>query len=183
VQTVIARALAAASVCLLMQCAAASAYPDLDWKLYRWTDIAGKGDVCFYEERSLTRAHTGFVRVWAKCLAQSDLDAAGPDKRNAPYTRAVIDMSASRRRYGYSPPILAVETLGRKEVSAAILYEAVADFGGLAPKDMTFYEIDCRAHRARVLGDMTNDKSVPPSGWKDIPSKGTAARLRQQLCR
>src|SRR5579862_8462159 len=115
-----ARILGAVSACLFLQCAVASAYPDLDWKLYDGMDAAGPGKLCFYEERSIARARGIIVRIWTKCLSRSALDAAGAVHRNALYSRAVVDMSVSRRIYGYELPILSLETLGKKDIVAAI---------------------------------------------------------------
>jgi hypothetical protein len=178
---VIARTLASACLGLLLKGATAWAYPDLDWKLYSSSIAAGGGNVCFYEERSVARRR-GDVRVWTKCLARRDLAAADAGRRNLPYGRAVLDMAVSRRVYGYVPPILSLDTLDRKAVVTAIEYEAIADVGGLAPTSMTFYELNCRAARMRVVGGTENDRTLSPSAWDTIAAKGMSSRLRRLMC-
>ena len=177
----IARTVVSACVCVLLECTAASAYPDLDWKMYDGGSGAGDRTLCFYEEHTIDRTHRGVVRAWTKCLAQSRLDAAGSDHLKALYSRAMIDLLADRRTYGYVLPILSAETLGTKETSAAVRYEVVADLAGAVPETMTFYEVDCRSRRERLIEGTLGDKSVQPSGWKRPSSKGSV-RLRQLLC-
>jgi hypothetical protein len=178
----IARTVVSACVCVLLECTAALAYPDLDWKMYDGGSGVGDTTLCFYEEHTIDRTHRGVVRAWTKCLAQSRLDAAGSDHLKATYSRAMIDLLADRRTYGYVLPILSAETLGRKEASAAVKYEAVADLAGAAPETMTLYEVACRSRRERLIKGTLDGKSVQPSGWKSPSSKGSA-RLRQLLCR
>ncbi|HLY05707.1 MAG TPA: hypothetical protein VKR31_08170 [Rhizomicrobium sp.] len=177
-----ARILGPVSVCLFLQCAAAWAYPDLDWKLYDGLDGTGKKNLCFYEERSIVHMHGHIVHVWTKCVSRSALDAAGANHLKAPYSQAVAEMSVSRRTYGYALPILSAETLDKKHVIAAIRYEAVADVAGLAPESTMLHEIDCRGHRVRLISGTTGTRSLPPSGWTKMPAGGPDARLRRLLC-
>lgn len=177
-----ARRSGAVFVCLLLQCAAASAYPDLDWKLYDGVDAAANGSVCFYEERSIVRTRSSVVRVWTKCVVRRALDTAGAEHLNALFSPAVNDMAISRRTYGYVLPILSTETLSKKAISAAIRDEAVADVGGVAPETTTLHEIDCKLRRTRVIDGTTGNHPLPPSGWAALPAKSPADRLRRILC-
>src|ERR1700741_550392 len=48
---------------------------DVDWKTYGAVTGEEGDEVCFYEERGITRTSDGHVRVWTKCLLQKDLDS------------------------------------------------------------------------------------------------------------
>jgi hypothetical protein len=50
---------------------------DVDWKMYGFAVVGGP-NVCFYDASGITRASTGYVRVWAKCLLKKDMDAVDP---------------------------------------------------------------------------------------------------------
>ncbi|HEX3665702.1 MAG TPA: hypothetical protein VHU23_10770 [Rhizomicrobium sp.] len=173
----------AVSLCVFLHCAAAWAYPDLDWKLYDGMDGAAKENICFYEQNTIARLPRNVTRVWTKCAARRALDAAGADHLNAPFSRAVADISASRRENSYVPPIRAAEPLGKKQVAAAIRYEAVADVGGVAAQTTAYYEIDCNGRRVRLVSGTTGDRPLRPSAWARLPANGAGARLARLLCR
>jgi hypothetical protein len=153
----------------------------VDWKLYGGAKFTADNSYCFYEERGLTRPKSGFVHVWTKCLPQKEMDELPTDK---PYSRAYIDMSASRVAHFYKPPVLAVERMTSDQVMTTIMYETLADVGDLKPQAQIFYELDCGQRKMRELTILVGDRTSrdAPSEWHEVPPEGNAATLLGLLC-
>jgi len=153
----------------------------VDWKFYGGADIPSTGKViCFYEEGGITKPKPGIVDVWAKCIPQIALDNV---PKNATYSRAYIDMSASRLAHYYRPPILNDQRMNIDQIVKAIVYESLADVGDFTPEAQFYYELDCRKRMVREL-TMTfgNQSKDTPSNWGYVPPEGNAATLLSLLC-
>ncbi len=154
---------------------------DVDWKFYGGAGGVGSGHVvCFYDERGIVRAQTAFVRVWTKCLLQTELEGIDGTK---PYFRAAIDMSGSRLAHSYRPPILRLQKFNYDQLVQILMYESAADVGDLAPESSIFYELDCRQHMERELSMSFGSRfKDTPENWKYVPPEGNGARLLSLLC-
>jgi hypothetical protein len=47
---------------------------DVDWKMYGGA-TADAQSFCFYDANGVAIAHSGYVRVWTKCLRKADLES------------------------------------------------------------------------------------------------------------
>lgn len=155
---------------------------DVDWKWYGGAKSPTKGQThCFYEERGINRPKPNAVRVWVKCLPQSQLDGVTDE---VPYWRAFIDMSSSRLLHYYYPPIFKVERIKNKDqVESVIMYETLADVSDINADAQILYELDCGQRKIQELHiSVANHTTDVPTPWKNIPPEGNAANLAALLC-
>lgn len=169
------------SVMMLAITGRAIAQPSsVDWKFYGGTS----SDSCFYDANGIMHLPGDHVRVWAKCLRQSDLDHV--DIKND-FKGKILENTAQKIAQYYIPPIASLESLNTDQSMAVTQYEVTATIGNLEPQAKILYELDCRERRNRELSISirSNGKSSfqeNPSQWHFVPPESNGSRLLKLLC-
>jgi hypothetical protein len=85
----------------------------VDWKLYGGASVTGPS-FCFYDAKSVAHTSSGYIRVWAKCLAQKDLE--GVDVKSDLGAK-IVDSGADKIAGGYAPPIIVVGKMEFQQIA------------------------------------------------------------------
>lgn len=155
---------------------------DVDWKLYGAASVSGQS-FCFYDEKGITQQPDGHIRVWTKCIPQSELDGAfekDPDKK-------IVEATAQKVARYYVPPIAKLQNLDANDAMVMTGYEEVADLAGIPPQSRIFYELNCRDRMLRELSiDLNINGQIgsknKPGEWKFVSPEGNGASLLKLLC-
>lgn len=152
---------------------------DVDWKLYGGASVAGPS-FCFYDASGVARTSNGYIRVWTKCLAQSDLESAKLGDKNA-------HNAAEKIVQGYLPPIIVIGKMDFKQIPEIVMAEEVANLSVIEPQAQIFYEMNCSERMTRMLSVSihANGKSGfqnKPSDWEYDPPDSNGATLSRLLC-
>lgn len=157
------------------------AYPNVDWKMYGAVNVGAGETMCFYDERGVAREDANTIRLWAKCLAQKEINDIHEDR---PYWRAMVDLAGSRIAHNYIPPISRVEKIKPSHIATVIMYESIADVGDIEPSAQIYYEIDCRHRRSRELSITLNGySSDKPRDWTYVPPESNGSQLLALVCK
>ncbi|HEY4941865.1 MAG TPA: hypothetical protein VII56_10590 [Rhizomicrobium sp.] len=153
---------------------------NVDWKLYGGMQANAGNSYCFYEERGIQNLPNKFIRVWAKCLLQKDMDAVDATK---PYFRAAVDMSGSRVAHYYMPPYVRIERTNAAQAIQVTTYEAIADVSDITPEAQLYYELDCKQRKIRTLqATIGTISSHAPLDWTNVAPEGNGANMVELLC-
>jgi hypothetical protein len=168
---------------LALTLASSAQAADVDWKMYGIASVDG-GVVCFYDANGLTRTADRHVRVWAKCLLQSELDSIDI---KTDFGGRIVENAARKVVKGYMPPIAFAENIDFDQGINVIRYEETANISGIQPQARFFYELNCSERMMRRLSTYvrTNGRdgySDTPSGWEYVPPEGSGATLLKILC-
>jgi hypothetical protein len=153
---------------------------NVDWKYYGGT----QSEACFFEAQGVVRKGD-HVRVWIKCLRQSDLDGIDVTKD---VNGKILEGTAQKVAKYYNPPILLAQNLDADQKLAITTYEVTANLAGFQPQASIFYELSCAERMMRELsisitsGGKSGFKNKP-SDWQYAPPEGNGARLLKILCR
>jgi hypothetical protein len=159
---------------------------DVDWKLYGTATVDGLKSTCFFDANGVIRVPANnYIKVWTKCLLQSDLDNTGikngwDDKKVIAAARKIFD--------GYTPPIALVEDLNPEQAKAYVAYEEIANLAPIEPQMRGLYELHCDGRKIRTLSFSISSKGKSgsidrPGNWIDISPETNANRLLKILCR
>lgn len=171
-------------VCMLtlgfFQCGTALS-AEVDWKLYGGLE----GMRCFYDETGVKQLPGHLVRVWTKCLRETELETFDVTKAA---NKAVLERSAERVAHYYVPPLAMIEDATPDQALTVTMYEAMASLARLEPQVSIYYELNCQDQMVRELSLLVKVKgqsrtSERPTVWRYVPPEGNAARLIQMLCR
>jgi hypothetical protein len=153
-----------------------------EWKLYGGASDKGGPVICFFDGDSVVKAPDGHIRVWTKCLLQSELEHV--DLENE-YDGQILEATARKMAKHYVPPIGALEDMDDDKATGVTLYEETANTANIEPRARIFYEFKCKEHMLRELSIYVQSDRVArdkPMEWTIVPAEGNAARLLKLLC-
>lgn len=169
--------------CLLLALVASAKAADVDWRMYGFAALDASS-ACFYDANSMSRTADGHIRVWTKCVLQTDLDGVNS---NSELGRKIAETAGAKIVGGYVPPIIAIGEIEFSQISGVVGFEESADLGNVEPRARIFYEIDCSQRMVRHLdayvrthGEDEIDHN--PSPWEYVPPEGNAANLSKMVC-
>ncbi|WP_076858180.1 hypothetical protein [Bradyrhizobium mercantei] len=164
--------------CAVLSFRAAAQATEVDWKLYGWSD---NDQHCFYDASTAERHADRHVRVWAKCLLQSEMDAVDIEKD---FDGKIVNGAAHKVVSRYVPPIADFVKLSADEQIAVIRYEVTADIGSIEPAARIFYELNCSERMMRELSIQVRGRGShnKPLDWKFVAPETNGTRLLKMLC-
>jgi hypothetical protein len=153
-----------------------------DWKYFGSATTRGIQQHCFYDTETVSFQAAGHSRVWAECLAETEMDAAVAEQQD----EAIINQSATLYSNGDLPPVTAFMHLSTDQIVSVIMYEQTANYGAIEPMARGYWELDCPARMSRML-DLSlpkeNKFSHRPMEWKATPPDTNGDRLLKLVCR
>jgi hypothetical protein len=157
---------------------------NVDWKMYGTATAEDQETVCFYDASSVVRSSDERIRVWTKCLLQTDLDSAASQGELG---ARIVENAARKLLNGYVPPIAIVEDINFDQATVIMGYEETANIGDLRTNAQFLYELDCSDRKIRRLSihvriqgkDVFDEKQ---SDWQYTPPETNGARLLTMLC-
>ncbi|HXS05646.1 MAG TPA: hypothetical protein VN723_02565 [Rhizomicrobium sp.] len=168
-------AIAALSVLLLPGAGAAT-----NWNWFGGTTIKGETEWSFFDSKSIKRSNDGHVQVWTKAIAQIDMNKQKP-------TAAITGQAVDRLRHNYVPMAAHGSTFDKDQLANVIIYEAIANDGGVKARAEILFEIDCKGSMDRSLSVHIHDgtdvgSTENPGSWSHIVPETSAATLEAAVC-
>ena len=158
----------------------------VDWKLYGAGAFEpGRYSACFYDANGIVRRPDGHLRVWTKCLLQSDIDSIDIEKD---FGGQIARNTARKFIDNYRPPITTIEVPHGDQLLNFMLSEEAANIADIEPNSRIFYELNCAEQVLRGLSIYVRTANGrggsldKPSEWHYIPPEGNGARLLKLLC-
>ena len=175
------RVIATCTIALTLASSARAA--DVDWKMCGGA-TADAQSFCFYDANGVAIVHSGYVRVWTKCMRKADLESV---YFKGDRGRQIVDNAAKKVIDGYVPPIVAIGEMSVKQAVDVMAYEESANLGDSEERASFFLELNCSARMQRSLGSSVtpNDRAgfePKPGDWEQVPPKGKGANLQKILC-
>ena len=155
----------------------------VDWKLYGFAVVNGESHFCFYDAKGISQRPDKHLRVWTKCLAQTDeaIDIAKD------FDGQIVKNAAQKIAHYYVPPIARVQNVDAEQSVVITGYEETANIGNIQPRAQIFYELDCSERMLRELSISVNANGKvgsvnKPGEWKYVAPEGNATSLLKILC-
>ncbi len=156
----------------------------VDWKLYGFAVVNGESQFCFYDSKGVSQRPDKHLRVWTKCLAQTDIEAIDITKD---FDGQIVKNAAQKVAHYYVPPIARVQTVDAEQSVVIAGYEETANIGIIQPRAQIFYELDCSERMLQELSISINANGKvgsvsKPGEWKYVAPEGNASSLLTILC-
>ncbi len=170
-------------VALASTVALAAQAADVDWKMYGGMS-APEAEICFYDAMGIGRTPDALLRVWTKCLPQSDMDAIDI---KTDFGGKILENTARKMLRPYIPPYARVESFDFERGATITQYEETANISGIKPHSTIFYELNCSQKMLRELSvsiDLNGRQGFlnKPSEWKFVPPESNGTALLKILC-
>jgi hypothetical protein len=157
-----------------------------EWKFVgSYMLLKGEKTLAYYDTASVEYISDGKVRVWTKAITQAEFERILKKKE-----KQIIETSGSKLAKQYYPPyvLLNPETSFDQYIDI-ISWEEVANDSEIIPRLKTFFEINCREKKLRVLSItyFNNDGGVVTSSkeageWAYISPESNGETLKKILC-
>lgn len=157
---------------------------NVDWKYYGGAPLDEKMTLCFYDAEGITHKTDDHIRVWTKCLQQTEVEGVDIKKE---FGGAILENTARKLANYYVPPIAIIETINLDEILTITQYEETADISDIQPRASIFYELNCpeRMMQELSISIQAGGKGGflgKPSDWRHVPPEGNGAQLLRILC-
>jgi hypothetical protein len=175
----------AVALLLVVGVASVAKAVDVDWKMYGTATVEDQQHICFYDANGIVRQADGRIRVWTKCLLQTELNSVSSQGELG----AKVTENAARKMLDHSFPVIAlIEDMTFDQAVTIMMYEEAADIGNLSAVAKFLYELDCLERKdrrlstqVRIQGKDVFEKKV--SDWEYTAPETNGARLLKMLCR
>jgi hypothetical protein len=156
--------------------------PDVDWKLYGSASFgAASNEKCFYDAAGVQRRADNLIRVWVKCLSQSDIDRIDIEHD---YEGKILNRAAQRIVNKYIPPLATITDISFDDATGVVAAEQIADITFIEPTARILYELDCSERKLHELSlNIRNRSSGDARPWSYAAPETNADRLLKLLCR
>jgi hypothetical protein len=156
--------------------------PDVDWKLYGSSSGDMGNERCFYDAAGVQRRPDNMMRVWVKCLSQSEMDQIDIEHD---YGGKILNRAAEKTVAMYVPPLATVTDISFDDATGVIASEQVADITFLEPTARIFYELNCQERMLRELSISIRNHGTGNNvrSWTHAAPETNGDRLLKLLCR
>jgi hypothetical protein len=148
-----------------------------------WRVIGSTSDsIMFYDANGVRKLPNGHFEAWVKTLPGQALRTA-----RGKADKQLIGRATTKLVSGYIPPLGRYTKMDSDTLYGALIFEEIANEGGIEPVFRMLQEIDCQNRMSRILsvqvfqGDQKG--STDKTGeWEHIPPETNVSVLQMSLC-